>query len=307
MSMQTIFVISDEASALSELCAGAGAVAARVTAILFGSEAEAAGAAGCGADRLLYCQPSNGAVPEDYAAAVAQEVKKEASALVIVNNTIRGRCLAGKLGVLLDTAVLTGVNALERSGEELVCCRMVYGGMAQRSEVFTKPYGVLTVGGGVFEAAAEPAQAAVAPFEGLPQGGLKRIACTPKKEGGVDLVAAKRIVDVGRGLAQEADLELCRKLAAALGAEVGCSRPVAENNKWLPKSNYMGITGVQVKPELIVALGVSGQIQHIGGINKSRVIVAVNKDKSAPIFKNADFGVVGDLYKVVPALIEKLS
>ena len=307
MSMQTIFVMSDEASALSELCAGAGAVAARVTAILFGSEAEAAGAAGCGADRLLYCQPSDGAVPEDYAAAVAQEVKKEASALVIVNNTIRGRCLAGKLGVLLDTAVLTSVNALERSGEELVCCRMVYGGMAQRSEVFTKPYGVLTVGGGVFEAAAEPAQAAVAPFEGLPQGGLKRIACTPKKEGGVDLVAAKRIVDVGRGLAQEADLELCRKLAAALGAEVGCSRPVAENNKWLPKSNYMGITGVQVKPELIVALGVSGQIQHIGGINKSRVIVAVNKDKSAPIFKNADFGVVGDLYKVGPALIEKLS
>ena len=307
MSMQTIFVMSDEASALSELCAGAGAVAARVTAILFGSEAEAAGAAGCGADRLLYCQPSDGAVPEDYAAAVAQEVKKEASALVIVNNTIRGRCLAGKLGVLLDTAVLTSVNALERSGEELVCCRMVYGGIAQRSEVFTKPYGVLTVGGGVFEAAAEPAQAAVAPFEGLPQGGLKRIACTPKKEGGVDLVAAKRIVDVGRGLAQEADLELCRKLAAALGAEVGCSRPVAENNKWLPKSNYMGITGVQVKPELIVALGVSGQIQHIGGINKSRVIVAVTKDKSAPIFKNADFGVVGDLYKVVPALIEKLS
>ena len=294
MSMQTIFVMSDEASALSELCAGAGAVAARVTAILFGSEAEAAGAAGCGADRLLYCQPSDGAVPEDYAAAVAQEVKKEASALVIVNNTIRGRCLAGKLGVLLDTAVLTSVNALERSGEELVCCRMVYGGIAQRSEVFTKPYGVLTVGGGVFEAAAEPAQAAVAPFEGRPQGGLKRIACTPKKEGGVDLVA-------------EADLELCRKLAAALGAEVGCSRPVAENNKWLPKSNYMGITGVQVKPELIVALGVSGQIQHIGGINKSRVIVAVNKDKSAPIFKNADFGVVGDLYKVVPALIEKLS
>ena len=119
MSMQTIFVMSDEASALSELCAGAGAVAARVTAILFGSEAEAAGAAGCGADRLLYCQPSDGAVPEDYAAAVAQEVKKEASALVIVNNTIRGRCLAGKLGVLLDTAVLTSVNAVSALWEKI--------------------------------------------------------------------------------------------------------------------------------------------------------------------------------------------
>lgn len=306
MSMETIFVISDAAAALAELCAGAKAAAAQVTAILFGGEAEAAAAA-CGADRLLFCQPSGGAVMEDYAAAVAEEVKKCPSALVIVSNSIRGRCLAGRLGVLLDTAVLTSVGSLERSGEGLVCRRMVYGGMAQRDEVFTKPYGVITVGAGVFEAAPGGTQAAVSPFEGAPQGGLKCVNRAEKKESGVDLVAAKRIVDVGRGLAKEEDLELCRRLAGALGAEVGCSRPVAENNKWLPKSSYMGITGVQVKPELILLLGVSGQIQHVGGISKSRVIVAVNKDKSAPIFKNADFGVVGDLYKVVPALIEKLS
>jgi len=307
MSMQTIFVISEEAAVLTELCSGAAAAADQVTAILFGDEAQARQAASCGAGRLLYCRLSDGAVPEDFAAAIAQEVKREPSALVILHNSIRGRCLAGRLGVLLDTAVLTSVGALERSGGDLVCRRMVYGGMAQRAEVFTKPYGVITVGSGVFEAAPAASPAAAAPFEGAPQGGLKRIASIPKKEGGVDLVAAKRIVDVGRGLAKEEDLELCRRLAGALGAEVGCSRPVAENNKWLPKSNYMGITGVQVKPELILTLGVSGQIQHIGGINKARVIVAVNKDKSAPIFKNADFGVVGDLYKVVPALIEKLS
>lgn len=305
MSMQTIFVLSDEAAVLTELCSGARAAADQVTAILFGGEAAAAAA--CGADRLLFCQPSGGAVMEDYAAAVAEEVKKCPSALVIVSNSIRGRCLAGRLGVLLDTAVLTSVGSLERSGEGLVCRRMVYGGMAQRDEVFTKPYGIITVGAGVFEAAPSGTQAAVSPFEGAPQGGLKCVNRAEKKESGVDLVAAKRIVDVGRGLAKEEDLELCRRLAGALGAEVGCSRPVAENNKWLPKSSYMGITGVQVKPELILLLGVSGQIQHVGGISKSRVIVAVNKDKSAPIFKNADFGVVGDLYKVVPALIEKLS
>ena len=306
MSMQTIFVLSDEAAVLTELCSGARAAADQVTAILFGGEA-AASAAACGADRLLFCQPSGGAVMEDYAAAVAEEVKKCPFALVIVNNSIRGRCLAGRLGVLLDTAVLTSVGSLERSGEGLVCRRMVYGGMAQRDEVFTKPYGVITVGAGVFEAAPGGTQAAVSPFEGAPQGGLKCVNRAEKKESGVDLVAAKRIVDVGRGLAKEEDLELCRRLAGALRAEVGCSRPVAENNKWLPKSSYMGITGVQVKPELILLLGVSGQIQHVGGISKSRVIVAVNKDKSAPIFKNADFGVVGDLYKVVPALIVKLS
>lgn len=307
MSMQTVFVISDQNALLPELCAGAKTLADRVTAVMFGGEEAAKAAARCGADTLLYCAVPEDGAPEDYANAIAGEIKKVPSALVMVANSIRGRVLAGKLGVLLDTAALTAVSAVEKSGEEILCHRMVYGGTAQRSESFVKPYGVITVGGGVFEAAAEAAEAPVAALEGAPQGGIKRIARVEKKEGGGNLVAAKRIVDVGRGLAKEEDLDLCRKLAAVLGAELGCSRPVAENNKWLPKADYMGITGVQVKPDLIVALGVSGQVQHVGGINKSKVIVAVNKDKAAPIFRNADFGVVGDMYKVVPALIEKLS
>lgn len=307
MSMESIFVVSDQVSALPELCAGARTLGGQVTAVMFGDGAAANDAAQCGADTLLYCPVADEGAPEDYASAIADEVKKAPSALVLVNNSIRGRCLAGKLGALLDTAVLTSVTALERSGDEIVCRRMVYGGTAQRGEAYTKPYGVVTVGGGVFEADTEPAAAKVSAIEGAPQGGIKRIARTEKKESAVNLVAAKRIVDVGRGLAKEEDLAMCRRLAEALGAEVGCSRPVAENNKWLPKSSYMGITGVQVKPELLLALGLSGQVQHIGGINKSRVIVAINKDKSAPIFKNADFGLVGDMYKIVPALIEKLS
>lgn len=307
MSMQSIFVISDQAAVLPELCAGARTLAAQVTAVLFGDEAAAQAAAHCGADALLYCAVPEEGAPEDYAAAIASEVKKVPSALVLVNNSIRGRCLAGMLGALLDTAVLTSVTALELADGKVVCRRMVYGGTAQRGETFTKPYGVVTVGSGLFEAAADAPAASISALEGAAASGIKRIARTEKKEGTVNLAAAKRIVDVGRGLAKEEDLELCRQLAEVLGAEVGCSRPVAENNKWMPKSCYMGITGVQVKPELIVTLGLSGQVQHIGGINKSRVIVAINKDKAAPIFKNADFGVVGDLYKVVPALIEKLK
>lgn len=308
MLNQTIFVVSDDLGALNDLCAGAKGLAQRVTAIIFGDKSAAEAAANCGADAIRFCPVGEEGVPEDYAAAIAAEVTKEEKAFVLLNNSIRGRCLAGQIGVLLDTPVLTSVGAVAEEDGALVCRRMVYGGTAQRSERFTKAYGVATVSGGAFEPGAGfPATADIAQLEGAPRGGIRRIARAEKKEGGVNLVAAKRIVDVGRGLAKEEDLELCRRLAGALGAEVGCSRPVAENNKWLPKSNYMGITGVQVKPELLLALGVSGQIQHIGGINKSRVIVAVNKDKSAPIFKNADFGVVGDLYKVVPALIEKLS
>lgn len=307
MAIESIFVVSENFNILSELCAGAKTLANHVTAVVFGDEAAAKFTSSCGADAIIYCPVENDA-PEDYAVAIADEIKKVPNAIVMVNNSIRGRCIAGKIGVLLDTAVLSTVNELELDGNNLVCRRVVYGGTAQRKEIFTKSYGVITIGAGVFEAANDlPATSQISKISGTPQGGIKTISRNEKKEGTVNLVAAKRIVDVGRGLAKEEDLEMCRQLAKVIGAEVGCSRPVAENNKWMPKACYMGITGVQVKPELIIVLGVSGQVQHIGGINKSKLIVAINKDKAAPIFKNADFGLVGDIYKIVPALIEKLS
>ena len=307
MSIQSIFVISDDLGALNEICGGVKPMADKVTAIVFGGADTAEQAAACGADRLIYCPLDDAGAPENYAGAIADEVKKTGGAAVLFNNSIRSRCLAGILGVMLDTGVLTSVNELTEQDGQLVYRRMVYGGTAQRHESFSKPYGVATLSGGVFEPVTLPATTDIAPIEGAPAAGIKRVARSEKKEGGTNLVAAKRILDVGRGLAAKEDLEMIRALAKVIGAEVGCSRPVAENNKWLPKANYMGITGVQVKPDFIITLGVSGQVQHIGGINKSKVIISVNKDKAAPIFKNCDFGLVGDIYKIVPALIEKLS
>ncbi len=306
MAIQSIFIISDSVSVLPEFCAGAKTLAESVTAIVFG-EAATNEAATCGADKVIYCPVTDGVAPEDYAKAIAETIKAVPNAIVMVNNSIRGRCLAGKLGVYLDTAVITGVNELSVENDTLISRRMVYGGTAQRKESFIKNYGVVTISSGIFDVAPVAGSAEIAAIEGEAVSNVRRISVEEKKEGGVNLVAAKRIVDVGRGLAAEEDLELCRQLAKVLDAEIGCSRPVAENNKWLPKASYLGITGVQVKPELLIALGVSGQVQHIGGINKSKVIVAINKDKAAPIFKNADFGLVGDMYKVIPALIEKLS
>lgn len=308
MAIHSIFIVSDSAAVLPEYCAGAKALADSVTAIMFGDETAAKDAAACGADRLIYCPVSDDGAPEDYAKAIADTVKASENAIVMVNNSIRGHLLAGKIAVMLDTAVINAVNELSVENDTFVCRRMVYGGSAQRKEKFTTPYGVITISSGLFDAAPlDVSTTDICAIEGAPEGQLRRISRDEKKEGGVNLVAAKRIVDVGRGLAAEEDLEMCRQLAKILDGEVGCSRPVAENNKWMPKSSYMGITGVQVKPELIIVLGVSGQVQHIGGINKSKVIVAINKDKAAPIFKNADFGLVGDMYKIVPSLIEKLS
>lgn len=128
-----------------------------------------------------------------------------------------------------------------------------------------------------------------------------------KSVSSVDLSKAKRVVGVGRGLVAQNDLEMVRQLASVLGAEVGCSRPIAEGENWMERERYIGVSGVLLKSDLYLTLGISGQIQHMVGGNGAKVIVAINKDKKAPIFNYADYGLVGDIYKVVPALIEHLS
>lgn len=125
-------------------------------------------------------------------------------------------------------------------------------------------------------------------------------------KGAVDLSAAPRIVSVGRGIKGEENLGLVRDLAEALDAEVAASRPICDNG-WLPMDRQIGSSGQTVTPQLYVAVGISGAIQHVVGMKNSGTIVAINKDKEAPIFDLADFGVVGDLFEVVPAIIKKLK
>lgn len=105
---------------------------------------------------------------------------------------------------------------------------------------------------------------------------------------------------------KQEDLEMVYAFAAKLGAEVGCSRPIAQGENWMAISRYIGVSGVMLKPDIYVALGISGQVQHTVGVRDAKIIIAVNKDKNAPIFKQCDYGIVGDIYKVVPALTELL-
>jgi electron transfer flavoprotein alpha subunit len=122
-----------------------------------------------------------------------------------------------------------------------------------------------------------------------------------------DITEARVIVCAGRGIEKNEDLTLIRQLAHALGGEIACTRPIAEEYHWLAEELCIGLSGVQVKPDLYLGLGVSGQVQHLTGIRNAKVIAAVNKDENAPIFKAADFGIVGDLYDVVPKLITELK
>lgn len=122
----------------------------------------------------------------------------------------------------------------------------------------------------------------------------------------VDLTGAKRIVSVGRGCKKQEDIAVIKDLCDALQAELGCSRPVAEELKWLPEERKVGLTGVSVKPDLYVAAGISGQVQHLAGMKDARVVVVINNDKKAPFFNAADYGLVGDFYEIVPELINAL-
>jgi electron transfer flavoprotein alpha subunit len=123
----------------------------------------------------------------------------------------------------------------------------------------------------------------------------------------VNLATARKVVCVGRGLAKAEDLALVEELARLLGAEVACTRPLAEGLDWLPRERYIGISGATVRPDLYLGIGVSGQAQHTIGMSEARVVAAINKDEGAPIFEQADYRIVDDLYTVVPALIACLK
>ena len=138
-------------------------------------------------------------------------------------------------------------------------------------------------------------------FENL----YKYIVEVKKKEIGVKLEEAEVVVVAGRGVKKKEDLAMLEELAKLLGGVVGCTRPLAADLKWFPI--WVGMSGVTIKPKLYIGVGVSGQVQHVAGIRDSKVIVAINIDPNAPIFEHVDYGIVGDLYKVVPKLIEELK
>ena len=137
--------------------------------------------------------------------------------------------------------------------------------------------------------------------------GVRVIEHRPKQGEVVNLGAAKRVIGVGRGFAAEEDLKMAEELASLMGAEMACSRPIAEGEKWMSKERYIGVSGVVLKPDVYVAVGISGQIQHMVGVNQAKTLVAINKDKNAPIFKQVDIGIVGDIYTVLPKIVEKMK
>jgi electron transfer flavoprotein alpha subunit len=251
--------------------------------------------------------------PEGCVQAVSTVIEQVSPTWVVLPHTYQTRDFAPKLAARLRRALLTDCVALKRDGDTLAFVRPMFQGKLAAEVV---PEGeaphIVTVQIGAFRAesaARGTAAAPVTPVTFSPDTTAIRVkpeAPFQEARQAVDLSQAERIVSVGRGIKGQEHLELARKLATALGAELAASRPICDAG-WLPMERQVGSSGQTVAPKLYLALGISGAIQHLVGMKGSRTIVAVNKDPDAPIFEVADYGIVGDLFEVVPALLAELN
>ncbi|ACL18379.1 electron transfer flavoprotein alpha subunit apoprotein [Desulfitobacterium sp. LBE] len=295
-----VFVLAESRKARLELTAGARPYGEQVEVIVIGNDKDSAVA-----DKIWSIPAQEGAMFEDYTETVAALLHQEQPQLLLVEPTKRCKLMAGRLAAMAGTSVMTDLIDLTEDG---VGKHLVYGGAAIRKEKAATSLAIVMVGPGVLSGADEggKGEQEVFPFV-QPSHRIQVVSRAKKEKSSVDLASAKRVIGVGRGIAKEEDLGMIRELAAVIHSEVGCSRPIAEAEKWLPKETYIGVSGLMLAPEVYVAVGISGQVQHTVGMNRSKVVIAINKDKNAAIFAQADYGIVGDLYKVVPALIEQLK
>ena len=250
---------------------------------------------------------------DGYTAALEQAIAQIAPAAVVLPHTYQTRDFVPKLAARLDRALITDVTAIKKAGADTAFVRPMFQGKLTADVVPQGPAPHLVT----FQIGAYRADQAA---RGASPAAVRALAVTidasairqrpeapfQETKQAVDLSQAERIVAVGRGIKGQEHLPVASKLAEALGAELAASRPICDSG-WLPMERQIGSSGQTVAPKLYVALGISGAIQHVVGMKGSRTIVAVNKDADAPIFEVADYGIAGDLFEVVPAIVAELQ
>jgi len=250
---------------------------------------------------------------DGYALALRTVIEQQNPRLVIFSHTYQVRDFAPKLAASLDRGLVSDCLGYRREQDKLVFVRQVFQGKysADVELVGDPPYFVSFQAAAFREDAVQRGSSA-APISSVSVELAADAICAKPGERfreakqAVDLTQAEMIVAVGRGIKAPENLDLAKKLAEALGAEVGASRPICDSG-WLPMDRQIGSSGQTVAPKLYVALGISGAIQHMVGMKGSNTIVAINKDKEAPIFEVATYGIVGDLFEIVPPLIEEIK
>lgn len=288
----------------------------KVTTVLIGDNVKSfvEGLVKVGADKVMVCQSPQLAnfIDESYCKILASVAHSEKPAVIFGGATFEGKFLFARLAIALSSGVAADITGIEWDGDNILATRPAYGGKALikvspagpgpqlatlRPKAFPDPEPLEVRTGETSEI----------PFDETKFGSRAKIV-KHVNEGAqeVSLTDADIIVSGGRGLREPANFKLIRELAAALGGAVGASRATVDAG-WIPYSHQVGQTGKTVNPKLYIACGISGAIQHLVGMQSSRTIVAINRDAEAPIFKVATYGVVGDIFEILPRLTERLK
>jgi electron transfer flavoprotein alpha subunit len=303
MSVNAWIIVGDQ-PAVGNLVTVARSLRGPVGAVVAGPRPVAETVAASGVDKVVWCSAPDDVPAEACAPAVADAVAADPPRVILGGRNPGERVLLGAAAARLGAAVLTGARSVSIDGGDVIVVNAVFGDIADETVAVSGAVALLLDGGSV-----PPADGGSAPIEEvsatpLP---LKVIETRMHDFDQADLNSAHRVIGVGRGLKAKEDLAMIEELAHAVEAEIACSRPVAEGLNWMGKDRYIGSSGAHIAPRLYLAVGISGQLQHMVGVIGAETIVAINSDPNAAVFQQSDYGLVGDLYQLVPAITAALK
>lgn len=237
---------------------------------------------------------------------IAEAAKNTGAKVIIFSNNFNGKSIAPRLSVRLKAGLVSGAVALPETANGFVVKKSVFSGKAFANVAIKTDIKIISLNANSYKIIESEGSAEVAELQvEIPQPKVK-IKEVKKVEGEIPLSEAELVVSGGRGLKGPENWGIVTDLAKALGAATSCSRPVSDSG-WRPHHEHVGQTGLTIAPNLYFAIGISGAIQHLAGVNRSKVIVVINKDPEAPFFKAADYGIVGDAFEVVPKITEAVK
>jgi electron transfer flavoprotein alpha subunit len=241
-----------------------------------------------------------------YTKVIAQAVDASGANVVVFSNNVDGKAIAPRLSARLKAGLVAGAVALPDTSKGFTVKKNVFSGKAFANISVNTPIKIISLSPNAYKTAATEGTAEVVALNATVDAAKTKVKAVNKVSGEISLSEAEIVVSGGRGLKGPENWGMIEELAKLLHAATACSRPVADIG-WRPHHEHVGQTGLAIAPNLYIAIGISGAIQHLAGVNRSKVIVVINKDPEAPFFKAADYGIVGDAFEVVPKIIEAVK
>ncbi len=241
-----------------------------------------------------------------YSKVIARVAEAGSASVIVFSNNVNGKAIAPRLSARLKAGLVSGAVALPDTGNGFVVKKNVFSGKAFANIAVSTDIKIIALNPNAYQVIAGDGTAEVVAFNADVDTPKVKVTGVNKASGEVPLTEAEVVVSAGRGMKGPEHWSIVEDLAKTLHAALACSRPVADAH-WRPHHEHVGQTGIAIAPNLYIAIGISGAIQHLAGVNRSKVIVVINKDPEAPFFKAADYGIVGDAFEVVPKMTEAIK